>query len=149
YFRANFDALAQRLSTRGNLPGLESFKELDQRRRAAIAESEQLKARRNAASGEIAQLRRQGVDTSSQQQEVRQIGERIAALDEQVKSVDEAFRDLLAGIPNIPHDSVPVGRDASANVEVRRVGEPPRFDFSPQPHWDLGPALGILDLERA
>jgi seryl-tRNA synthetase len=149
FFRAHFDTLAQRLSTRGNVPGLESFRDLDQRRRAAISESEQLKARRNAASTEIARLRRESVDTSAQQQEVRQIGERIAALDEQVKALDESFRELLAGIPNVPHESVPVGPDASSNVEVRRVGEPRKFDFEPKAHWDLGPALGILDLERA
>src|SRR5579883_2262816 len=149
FFRAHFDQVAERLATRGNIPGLEGFRDLDQRRRVAIAESEQLKARRNAGSAEIAQLRRQGLDTSAQQQEIRQIGERIAALDEQVKALDESFRELLAGIPNVPHESVPVGRDASENVEVRRVGQPREFDFPPKAHWDLGPELGILDLERA
>src|SRR5579883_470289 len=149
FFRAHFDQVAERLATRGNIPGLEGFRDLDQRRRVAIAESEQLKARRNAGSAEIAQLRRQGLDTSAQQQEIRQIGERIAALDEQVKALDESFRQLRAGIPNVPHESVPVGRDASENVEVRRVGQPREFDFPPKAHWDLGPELGILDLERA
>jgi seryl-tRNA synthetase len=149
FFRANFDKIVERLATRGTVPDLENFRELDQRRRAAIAESERLKAQRNAGSAEIAKLRREGVDTTSQQQEIRQIGERIAALDEQVKTCDDSFRELLAGVPNIPDESVPVGRDASANVEVRRVGQPPEFDFEPKAHWDLGPQLGILDLERA
>src|SRR5205085_4737627 len=69
--------------------------------------------------------------------------------DEKLKSVDERFREILLSVPNIPHESVPVGRSADDNVEVRRVGKPPEFDFAPQPHWDLGPALNILDMERA
>jgi seryl-tRNA synthetase len=94
-------------------------------------------------------LRKAGEDTSGRQQEVREIGTRVAALDEQVKALDESFRELLAGIPNLPHESVPAGRSAEDNVEVRRSAEPPKFDFEPKAHWDLGPELGILDLERA
>jgi len=75
--------------------------------------------------------------------------EEIAGLDEQGKALDEEFRELLAGIPNIPHETVPIGRDESANAEIRRVGQPPRFDFEPKAHWDVGPELGILDLARA
>lgn len=149
WFRANFDRIAERLQTRGNIPGLDTYSELDQRRRTAIAESEQLKARRNAESVEIAKLRREGVDTSERQQQMRGIAERIGALEEEEKAANEAFRELLAGIPNLPHESVPVGRSEADNVEIRRVGEPPRFDFEPKAHWDLGPELGILDLERA
>ena len=149
YFRSHFDEVAERLATRSNPPNLDQFRELDSRRRAAISQTEQLKARKNAESTEIGRLRQQGVDTSIRQQQVRAIGEEIAALDEQLKGLDGQFRELLAGIPNVPHPSVPVGRDAAANVEVRRVGEPPGFDFQPKAHWDLGPELGILDLERA
>ena len=149
FFRANFDSMAQRLAGRGNVPNLESFRELDGRRRAAIAEAEQLKARRNAESAEIAKLKREGSDTSARQQAVREIGQKIAALDEQVKALDDEFRELLAGIPNVPHESVPLGASEAENVEIRRVGEPRRFDFEPKPHWDLGPELGVLDLERA
>jgi seryl-tRNA synthetase len=149
YFRSHFDEVAERLATRSNPPNLDQFRELDSRRRAAISQTEQLKARKNAESTEIGRLRQQGADTSIRQQQVRAIGEEIAALDEQLKSLDGQFRELLAGIPNVPHPSVPVGRDAAANVEVRRVGEPRRFDFQPKAHWDLGPELGILDLERA
>jgi seryl-tRNA synthetase len=149
FFRANFEAIAERLAARGAGANLEEFRGLDRRRRAAIAESEQLKARRNAETTEIARLRREGADTAARQQEVRELGGRIAALDEQVKSLEESFRELLAGIPNLPHESVPAGRGAEDNVEVRRVGEPPAFDFEPRAHWDLGPELGILDLERA
>jgi seryl-tRNA synthetase len=149
YFRSHFDEVAERLATRSNPPNLDQFRELDSRRRAAISQTEQLKARKNAESAEIGRLRQQGADTSIRQQQVRAIGEEIAALDEQLKGLDGQFRELLAGIPNVPHPSVPVGRDAAANVEVRRVGEPRRFDFQPKAHWDLGPELGILDLERA
>ena len=77
------------------------------------------------------------------------MGERIAALDEKAKALDESFRELLAGVPNIPHESVPVGKAADDNVEVRRWGQPRQFDFEPKAHWDLGPELNILDLERA
>src|ERR1035437_9869907 len=149
YFRSNFDRIAQRLATRGDVSSLDRFRELDQKRCAAISQTEQLKARRNAESGEIAKLRREGADTVERQAQVRAIGDQISSLDEQVKSLDEEFRELLAGIPNIPHESVPAGKDEKDNLEVRRVGQPRQFDFEPQPHWDLGPQLGILDLERA
>ena len=149
YFRANFDAVAARLATRSNPPSLDTFRDLDARRRAAIRESEELKARRNSESQEIAGLRKQGVDTSEKQAAVREVGDRVAALDEQVRSLDKEFQDLLAGIPNLPHESVPVGRGAEDNVEVRRCGAPRTFDFTPKPHWELGPELGILDMERA
>src|SRR5689334_2674224 len=119
YFRANFDAIAARLATRSNPPSLDGFRDLDARRRAAIRESEELKARKNAETAEIQKLKKQGADTSAQQQAVREIGSRIAALDEQVNAVDKEFQDLLAGIPNVPHESVPRGRSADDNVEVR------------------------------
>jgi seryl-tRNA synthetase len=115
----------------------------------AISQSEQLKARRNAESAEIAKLRREGADTTERQARMRAIGGEISSLDEQVKTLDEEFRELLAGIPNVPHESVPVGKDCEDNLEVRRVGQPRQFDFEPKAHWDLGPELGILDLERA
>src|ERR1700683_2702274 len=127
WFRANFDRIAERLQTRSNPPDLDGYRELDQRRRAAISESEQLKARRNAESVEIAKLRREGADTTERQQEMRAMGNRISELDEQVKAAEESFRELLEGIPNVPHESVPVGRSEADNVEVRRVGEPPVF----------------------
>ena len=149
WFRANFDRIAERLQTRSNPPNLDGYRELDEQRRAAIAESEQLKARRNAETAEIGKLRREGVDTSERQQQVRAIGERIALLEQEEKAVNESFRKMLEGIPNLPHESVPVGSGEADNVEVRRVGEPRQFDFEPKAHWDLGPELGILDLERA
>jgi seryl-tRNA synthetase len=149
HFRNNFERIAERLATRSNAPNLEKFRELDQRRRSAITRTEQLQARVNEQSSEIGKRRREGADTTAQQEQVRALKAEIASLDEEKKAVDAEFQELLAGIPNVPHESVPVGKDAAGNVEVRRVGQPPQFDFEPQAHWDLGPALGILDFERA
>ncbi len=149
HFRHHFDAIAARLATRSNPPDLDRFRELDRERRAAITEAEQLKAAKNVETKEIARLKREGADTGERQRQVRAINDRIAALDQQVEAVDARFRELLEGVPNTPHESVPVGRDAEDNVEVRRVGTPPEFDFEPQAHWDLGPRLGILDFDRA
>ncbi|HEX8986204.1 MAG TPA: serine--tRNA ligase [Bryobacteraceae bacterium] len=149
YFRSNLDAIAARLATRGFTLDVDAFRDLDTRRRAAVTEAEQLKALRNSESGEIAKLRKQGVDTAERQQKVREIGERISGLDQQVGNLDEEFRLALASVPNVPHESVPVGRSAEDNVEIHRWGTPRAFDFTPKAHWDLGPELGILDLERA
>jgi seryl-tRNA synthetase len=148
-FRSELERFAQRLSTRGFHVPLEEFRDLDVRRRAAITETEELKARKNSASAEIGKLKKSGVDTESAQGAVREMSERIALLDDEVKALDDQFRGVLAGIPNVPQESVPVGRSADENVEVRRWGSPRAFDFEPKPHWDLGTDLGILDLERA
>jgi seryl-tRNA synthetase len=149
YFRANLDAIAERLATRGFGLDVAQFRALDSERRAAVTESEQLKAQRNTESVEISKLKKQGADTAQLQHKVRAIGDSISALDEKVKALDESFRLFLAGIPNIPHESVPIGKSADDNVEVRRWGQPRKFDFEPKAHWDLGPELRILDLERA
>jgi seryl-tRNA synthetase len=148
-FRNNLDAVARRLGARGFTLDVEQFSALDVERRAAVTEAEQLKAKKNGATAEIAKLKREGADTADRQQQVREMSERIATLDERVTSLDDRFRELLTGIPNVPHESVPEGRSADDNVEVRRVGEPPQFDFEPKAHWDLGPELNILDFDRA
>jgi seryl-tRNA synthetase len=149
FFRANLDSIAQRLATRGYQLDLDQVRELDAERRAALTGAEQLKAQVNAKSADIGKLRKAGQDTTALQQEVREIGDRIVVLDEKAKAVDESFRDLMAGVPNLPHESVPVGKSADENVEVRRWGQPREFDFPPKAHWDLGPELKILDMERA
>ena len=149
YFRSNLEAIAVRLAARGFTLNVEEFRDLDARRRAALTEAERLKALRNAESAEIARLRKQGVDTTQRQQQVREAAEKITALDAQAAKLDEEFRQELAGVPNLPHESAPVGKSAEDNLEVQRWGEPRRFDFEAQAHWDLGPELGILDLERA
>src|SRR5260370_33498500 len=111
-FLNNLDAMAERLATRGFQLDVEQFRRVDAERRTALTESEQLKAERNSQSTEIAKRRKAGEDTSEQQAKVREIGERIASLEDQVKANEEAFREMLAGIPNVPHSSVPVGKSA-------------------------------------
>jgi seryl-tRNA synthetase len=148
-FRANLDAIAQRLSTRGFVLPVEKFRELDTQRRAAITESEELRRDQNLQSREIARLRKEGADTTDLQRVSREIGERIAALSAVADETDTKYRELLAGVPNIPHESVPVGKSADDNLMVRTLGEPRAFDFEPKAHWDIGPDLGILDFDRA
>jgi seryl-tRNA synthetase len=149
YFRSNLEAVAQRLADRGFTLDVEVFRAADSKRRAALTEIEALKAQRNAESQEIGKKKKAGEETEALQAAVRAIGERITSLDEQVKAIDEEFRLTLAGIPNLPHESVPRGRSEEDNVEVSRWGTIPQFDFHPKSHWDLGPELGILDFERA
>jgi seryl-tRNA synthetase len=149
WFRNNLDAAIERLSTRGFPIDKGEFRELDLQRRAAVTEAETLKAQRNSQSTEIGKLKKAGQDTSTLQQQGRDIGDRIAHLDERVKELDEQFRAILKGIPNMPQESVPVGKSEHDNIEVRRWGTPREFSFAPKAHWDLGPDLGILDMERA
>ncbi|HXA49601.1 MAG TPA: serine--tRNA ligase [Candidatus Acidoferrum sp.] len=149
YFRSHFDQVAERLATRGGNLSLDGFRELDRRRRAAITEAEQLKAHKNAESQKIGKLKQSGADTTELQAAIRAIGDQMAALDKDVEAVDQEFQELMAGLPNIPHESVPVGRSADDNVEVRRHATPTQFDFEAKAHWDLGPELGILDFDRA
>jgi seryl-tRNA synthetase len=148
-FRANLDAIAERLSTRGFTLPVEQFRALDAQRRAAITESEQQLAERNQISREVGKLRKEGSDTSALQERSRFLGENIDALAKTAEELDTRYRELLAGIPNLPHESVPVGKSAEDNVVIRTVGEPRAFDFEPKAHWDIGPDLGILDFERA
>lgn len=148
-FRANLDAIAERLATRGLTLPLDEFRALDKARRAAITETEQLRAEQNTLSREVARLRKDGVDTSSLQQRSREMSDRVAKLSTDVEEADRSYREKIAGIPNVPHESVPVGTSAEDNVVVRTSGTPPSFDFEPKAHWDLGTDLGILDFDRA
>jgi seryl-tRNA synthetase len=148
-FRTNLDAIAARLADRGYTLDVEAIRTLDVDRRAALTQSEQLRAKSKSESQEIGKLRKAGEDTTARQVAVRELDGQIAMLDDQAKTLDEKFREMLAGVPNLPHDSVPKGKSAEDNLEVRRVGEPKTYDFTPKPHWDLGPDLGILDFERA
>jgi len=149
FFRQNMDAIARRLADRGFTLDVEAYRKLDAERRAALTESEQLKAQRNAESMEIGKLKKAGEDTAERQQKVRDMGERAAALETKASELDEQYKQLLAGVPNAPHASVPSGKSADDNLEVRKWGTPPAFSFEPKPHWDLGPQLGILDFDRA
>jgi seryl-tRNA synthetase len=151
FVRENLSVVEEKLRQRGMDPGavLKDFHQIDSERRRAITEAETSKARRNQASEQIAQLKKSGQDASAAVAETKLLRERIAELEETASGLDRRLRELLLGLPNLPHASVPVGSSAEENVEVRRWGAPPKFDFPPKPHWDLGPELGILDLERA
>ena len=149
FFRQNLDAIAVRLADRGFPLDREAFRKLDAERRAAVTESEQLSAQRKAESQEIGKLLKAGQDAADRQQKVREVGERAAKLEEKARELDESYRQMMAGVPNTPHASVPTGKSEHDNVEVRRWGTPREFSFTPKPHWELGPELGILDFERA
>jgi seryl-tRNA synthetase len=149
FFRNNLDAIAKRLADRGFVLDVAAFSKLDAERRAALSESEQLNARRNAESQEIGKLKKAGQDTAALQQQVRDLADRKAELDQRAEALDQEFRQMMAGVPNTPHETVPTGKSADDNVEVRRWGKPPEFSFTPKAHWDLGPELGILDFDRA
>jgi seryl-tRNA synthetase len=152
YVRENLDKVRAALQTRGVAPEvLDSFAEADAARRRVIAESDQLNATRNTASREIGALMKAGKhdEAEAQRKEVNELKQRISQLDQLREQAEMQMRDLLTTLPNLPHESVPVGEDESANVEVRRWGTKPEFDFEPKDHVDLGTALGILDLDRA
>ena len=151
FVRENLALVEEKLRQRGMDPAavLADFREVDTRRRQAITEAETKKAERNKASEEIGKLKKAGQDASAAMAQTKELRERISELEKTASDLDASLRGILAGIPNLPHTSVPVGRSADDNVEVRRWGTPPKFDFTPKPHWDLGPDLGILDLERA
>ncbi|MFZ0950268.1 MAG: serine--tRNA ligase, partial [Candidatus Sulfotelmatobacter sp.] len=125
------------------------FRDVDTLRRQAITEAETMKARRNKASEDIAKLRKAGQDATAAIAETKDLREQIQTREKTAADLDARMQDILSGIPNVPHESVPVGHSAEENVEVRRWGAPPKFDFTPKPHWDLGAELGVLDLERA
>jgi len=141
------EKLAQRGMNAAEVLG--QFRELDGVRRQHITELETLQARRNRASEEIARLKKAKQEASTQIAETKELREKIQALEGKVQEEDARLRELLAGIPNMPNAGVPVGKTSEDNVEVRRWGTPPQFNFTPKPHWELGEQLGILDLERA
>jgi seryl-tRNA synthetase len=151
FVRENLPLVEEKLRQRGLDPtaALKDFSQLDSERRQAITEAETTKARRNKASEEIAKLKKSGQDASAAMAQSKDLREKISSLEKAASDLDARLREILVGIPNIPHASVPVGPSADDNVEVRRWGTAPNFDFTPKPHWDLGPELGILDLERA
>ncbi len=149
WVRDHLDLLEKSLGDRGSEIDTGEFTRLDETRRGALREVERLKARRNKASEQIAALKKENKDAAALIAEMRGAGERIKELDAAVAEAESALGAWLLTVPNVPHASVPVGRGAQGNVEARRWGQPPRFDFEPRPHWDLGAQLGILDFERA
>jgi len=149
YFREQLDLFAEMATKRGAKIDLDAFRALDKERREIITATEQLKALRNKASEEIARLKKEKQDADALIAEMKQVSERIKQGDERITQLDATQREFLLTIPNLPHSSVPVGYSADDNVEVRRWGAPPKFDFTPKPHWELGERAGILDLAAA
>jgi seryl-tRNA synthetase len=151
FVRDNLPLVEEKLRQRGMNPlqVLKDFGQVDSQRRQAIAAAETLKAHRNRVSEEIAIKKKSGEDVTELIGTTKTFREDIQQLQKAAEEYDERLRKILTGIPNLPHDTVPVGRSAEDNVEVRRWGSPPEFDFTPKPHWEIGEQLGVLDLERA
>jgi seryl-tRNA synthetase len=151
FVRENLPAVEEKLRQRGLDPAetLKDFVSLDRDRRRFINEMETLRAEQNRASEEIARLKKEGKDAGNRPEQLRTLRDRIRQAEEQANQRNEQMREVLARIPNLPHASVPIGKSSEQNLEVRRWGTPPKFDFKPKPHWELGEQLGVLDLERA
>ncbi|MFA5655038.1 MAG: serine--tRNA ligase, partial [Desulfomonilia bacterium] len=147
--RQNIDIVKNALKNRGSVMDLDELLEADARRRTLIQEADEFKARRNQFSTRIAKARTEGLDLEKEKSEMRSISERIKTLDEQIREADEAVNRFVLEIPNIPHESVPVGKDEQDNQVVRTWGEKPEFSFAPKDHWDVGEGLSILDFKRA
>lgn len=148
--RNNFAKIKAKLQKRGeDLSELDNFGKLDERRRAIINEVEQLKAERNETSKKISELKREKKDASELIERMQQVSKQIKDLDHELNEIEEKLDTIMLGIPNIPHESVPIGEDEEDNEEVFKWGEIPQFSFEVQPHWDIGTNLGILDFERA
>ncbi len=147
--RDNLELVRARLRDRGVAIDFGEFLAADEARRRLLTEVEQLKHRRNTVSEEVGRRKKGGEDAGPLIAEMREAGDRIKALDQTVKDSEEQIQRLLLTVPNLAHASVPVGPDGGGNLEVRRWGEPRRFDFTPKPHWEIGEALGLLDFERA
>ncbi|MGG3853769.1 serine--tRNA ligase [Caldifermentibacillus hisashii] len=148
--RENFEEVKAKLQHRGeDLSDLEKFGELDQKRRTLIVETEQLKKKRKDVSAQIAVLKKENKDAEDLVVEMREVGDQIKELDEELRVIEEELNALLLSIPNLPHETVPIGDTEDDNVEIRKWGELPQFDFEPKPHWDVATELGIIDFERA
>jgi seryl-tRNA synthetase len=151
FVRNHLPQVEEKLRQRGMNPAevLKDFEAIDLERRQAITDVETLKAMRNRKSEEVAKLKKAGQDATGLMEETKVLRDQIGEREKATTEYEARLRDLLAGIPNLPNDSVPVGRSSEDNLEVRRWGTPAALDFKPKPHWELGEQLGVLDLERA
>jgi seryl-tRNA synthetase len=145
----NLESVQNRLATRGQPISFEDFVRVSREKKDVLKRTEDLRAAKNKASEEISRLKREGKDAATLIAEMRKVGDEISGLEEKLKAFDEELKTTLLNIPNIPHDSVPVGESSEDNREVRRWGKRPEFGFKPQAHWDVGGNLGLLDFERA
>ncbi len=149
FIRENREIIKKMLEKRGISLPLEKFYELDENRRNLLKRIEELRAKRNKTSDLIGKLKREGKDTSALIEEMKEISKTIKSMEEDLDNIEEKLLNFLLIIPNIPHSSVPVGEDSKDNLEIRKVGEKPKFSFEPKPHWEIGKKLEILDFERA
>ena len=149
FVRDNHEVVLNALKNRGSSLTLDGFIALEKERREILTEVETLKSERNAVSKQISVMKKNKENTDAIVEEMRAVGDKIAALDVRLKEVEGSIRDILLNIPNVPHESVPVGKDENDNPEMRRWGQPKAFTFTPKPHWEIGEDLDILDPERA
>jgi seryl-tRNA synthetase len=148
YIRDHLDEVRERLALRGQAVNLDQFVLIDGERRKTIQEWERLRASQKKVSDEVSKMKREGQDASALIEEMKKVSQELKMLDGAIDEKEKALQDFLLTIPNLPHASVPAGKDPSGNLEVKRWGEIPKFDFGPKPHWDLGEELGILDFKN-
>ncbi len=147
--RENLDLVKTAMQNRGTLFEWESFQTHDSRRKTLLFQLEELRRQRNTVSDQVAQMKRNGENADGINEEMRVVSTTIKGLEKEVAENESAIGEMIMALPNIPHESVPVGKDETDNPEVKTVGEPPVFTFDPQPHWTIGEHLGILDFTRA
>jgi len=147
YIREHLDAVREKLGLRGQAIDLDQFISIDSERRKTIQAWEKRRALQKKVSDEVSKRKREGEDASELISEMKKVSQEMKGLDELVAEKERALEEFLLTVPNIPHSSVPIGKDPSDNVEVRRWGEIPEFDFEPRPHWEIGEELGILDFK--
>ena len=147
YIREHLEEVRERLATRGQAINLDQFVLIDGERRKTIQEWERLRALQNKVSDEVSKKKKEGRDASDLIDEMKKVSQDLKGLDGIIEEKEKALQDFLLTVPNLPHSSVPVGKDPSDNAEVRRWGDIPKFDFEPKAHWDLGEELGILDFK--
>lgn len=149
FIRQNIEQVEKVLASRGQNFSLQGFSAIEEERKTLLLEIEQMRHQRNAVSDQIARSKKAGSADDSRVIDMRELGDRLKVLETRLVEVETSLREIVLGLPNLPHASVPAGKDSSDNPVVKRIGEPPRFAFEAQPHWSVGETLGILDFERA
>jgi len=147
YIREHLDEVRERLALRGQAINLDGFVLIDGERRKTIQEWERLRSLQKKVSDEVSRKKKEGQDASELIEEMKKVSQELKGLDSVIEEKEKTLQDFLLIVPNLPHASVPVGKDSSDNVEIRRWGEIPKFDFEPKPHWDIGEDLRILDFK--
>ena len=149
FIRKNLSKVQESLLTRGETADIETFQDSETKRRDSLLEIEALRRRRNMASDQIADMKKSGEDAGDLMTEMRGVSGKIKSLEKELQEYEKKVKEIILRVPNIPHSSVPVGKDSNDNTVVKKIGEPPEFSFNPLPHWTVGEKLGILDFERA